>query len=125
MVPDETNKLAAHLNRIKALTEKLRFAQDACAEGKRIAERLEREADGAHQTLQAAQQSGHDPQRAGDVRCAACGSRLVPPQMATGFTLPPRTDYACIKCGRAYVVAGDPPRLVSMFLKDARPSCDT
>jgi DNA-directed RNA polymerase subunit RPC12/RpoP len=123
MPVDEKNELAVHLQRIKTLTEELERVQDACAEGKRIAEHTEREADSAREALKSTPQQDEDHQR--DVTCTVCGSRLVPPHMASGFTLPPRTDYVCIKCGRAYLVAGDPPRLVSMFVKDARPIFET
>jgi hypothetical protein len=44
------------------------------------------------------------------------GSVLVPPQVVSGFKIPPRTDYVCLKCGRPYRWIGNPPRLVSTFV---------
>jgi hypothetical protein len=34
-------------------------------------------------------------------KCAACDSPLVPPELATGVTVPNGTDRVCVKCGRA------------------------
>jgi hypothetical protein len=37
---------------------------------------------------------------------------LVPPAIATRFTVPAKMDYVCVKCGRCFQWAGDPPKLM-------------
>jgi hypothetical protein len=50
-----------------------------------------------------------------DKTCDACGSMLVPPEVAPGFTVPKGTDYVCLKCGRPYRWVGNPPHLVAIL----------
>lgn len=45
-----------------------------------------------------------------DERCA-CGSLLVPLELAFGFTVPQGTEYVCLRCGRAFRWVGNPPTL--------------
>jgi len=47
-----------------------------------------------------------------DQRCTVCDGMLVPPAIATRFTVPAKMDYVCVKCGRCFQWAGDPPKLM-------------
>jgi hypothetical protein len=47
-----------------------------------------------------------------DEQCTACGSLLVPPELASGFKIPIGTDYVCLQCGRPYRWTGNPARLI-------------
>jgi hypothetical protein len=52
-----------------------------------------------------------------DETCSACGSLLVPPELASGFTMPKDTDYVCLKCARSYRwTDGNPPRLMLLVV---------
>jgi hypothetical protein len=47
-----------------------------------------------------------------DETCAACGSLLVPPELASGIRVPEAADYICSTCGRPYSwTNGNPPKL--------------
>jgi hypothetical protein len=46
--------------------------------------------------------------------CPVCESLLVPPELATGFRIPRRADYVCLKCRRVYAWVGHPRRLVAV-----------
>ena len=50
--------------------------------------------------------------------CKACGSQLVLPQ--SEFTVPPKADYVCLKCGHAYRWAGEPPPLMRIMTHGPR-----
>jgi hypothetical protein len=50
-----------------------------------------------------------------DENCEACGSVLIPPQLASGFKIPAKTDYVYLKCGRPYRWVGNSPRLATVF----------
>jgi hypothetical protein len=55
---------------------------------------------------------------AADDPCESCGSLLVPPSIASGFTIPAGADYVCVKCGRPYRWTGNPPKLRTMFTSE-------
>jgi len=50
-----------------------------------------------------------------DQLCEACGGILVPPALASTFTVPQGTDYVCLTCGRPYRWVGNPPRLITTY----------
>jgi len=43
--------------------------------------------------------------------CDRCGGVLVPPELYVGEPAPPEADCICFRCGRAFRLVGDPPRL--------------
>jgi hypothetical protein len=59
-----------------------------------------------------------------DENCAACGALLVPPAVASGFTIPKGADYVCLKCGRPYRWVGNPPKLTLLAAADRRDDDD-
>jgi RNase P subunit RPR2 len=54
-----------------------------------------------------------------DDNCESCGSVLVPPQVASGFKIPQKTDYVCLKCGRPYRWIGKGVRTAHTFMMSA------
>jgi hypothetical protein len=60
-----------------------------------------------------------------DETCTACGSLLVPPELASGFSVPRGTDYVCLKCGRPYQwTKGNPQRLTLLVVAEKRDADD-
>jgi DNA-directed RNA polymerase subunit RPC12/RpoP len=55
-----------------------------------------------------------------DEKCTACGGLLVPPALASGFSVPTGTDYVCLNCGRPYRWLGNPPKLTVLVAADRR-----
>jgi hypothetical protein len=54
-----------------------------------------------------------------DEQCHACGSLLVPPELASGLMIPTGTDYVCLQCGRPYRWTNEnPPRLTTILTAD-------
>jgi hypothetical protein len=60
-----------------------------------------------------------------DERCAACGSPLVPPVVASGFTVPNGADFVCLGCGRPYRWTTDnPPKLTILVAVERHEESD-
>jgi len=59
-----------------------------------------------------------------DETCSACGSVLVPQELASGFRMSKDADHVCLKCGRAYQSVGNAPRLVFLGVAAEREEDD-
>jgi len=44
-------------------------------------------------------------------KCVVCGGLLVPPELASAFTISKEADFVCLRCGRPYRWRGEPPQL--------------
>ena len=47
-----------------------------------------------------------------DKTCTKCGTVLCAQHLVPGMTIPASADFVCVTCGRAYAMAGNPPKLI-------------
>jgi RNase P subunit RPR2 len=55
-----------------------------------------------------------------DETCKACGSQLVPTELASGMRIPEGVDYVCLNCGCAYLWTQENPPHLTLFVATER-----